>query len=345
MVSFDNHFSSRGSWMLENVTLFPHVLLQIWPLGMKCEVLTETTWVRVPVQGMLQGAAVSSAFRTSFGASVPPQCLLSVYSVLLRLSGPVTRSFHGYLQPWKASSVKWTPKLLLLLQCFIHSATPYHSCMCYYATKMPGVQALRLCWKNQFNRSVSIGSSRAIALSAIPKSNSSVLLHCRLSYPQWGFSCSHAKKLPNTDVSFTLSELGWLKGWDTQTPLNSCRSLGFLKHRQKVSVLPNLLQLKVYLDRQISRQFPRQVQMFYIPSVLLVRYIPICIALNFSLHEVALQVNRILLLGSLLELKHVFFPVCTSLSPSAALLCNTVFRHLAVPPTQPMHPQTDRWVV
>lgn len=47
--------------MLENMTPFPHVLLQIWLLGMRCEVLAETTWVRVPVQGVLQGAAVSPA--------------------------------------------------------------------------------------------------------------------------------------------------------------------------------------------------------------------------------------------------------------------------------------------
>ena len=158
-------------------------------------------------------------------------------------------------------------------------------------------------------------------------------------------ACSRANKAPNTDVSFTLSELGRLKGRDAQTPLNSCRSLGFRNHRQKVSVLPNLSQLKVYLDRQKSRQLPRQVWIFSIPSVLLVRYIPVYIALKFSLHEVALQVNRILLLGSLLELKHVFFLVCTSLSPSAALLCNTAFRHLAVPPSQPMLPQTDQWAV
>lgn len=47
-----------------------------------------------------------------------------------RLSGPVTRSFHRYLQPQKPSSVKWAPKLLLLLPCFIHPATPCHSGMC-----------------------------------------------------------------------------------------------------------------------------------------------------------------------------------------------------------------------
>lgn len=112
--------------------------------------------------------------------------------VLPRLSGPVTRSFQRYLQPWKPSSVKWTPKLLLLLQCFIHSDTPCHSCMCCYATKMPGVQALRLCWKNRFDRYVSISPSRAVALSAIPKSNFSVLLEFRFPYPQWGsclFTC------------------------------------------------------------------------------------------------------------------------------------------------------------
>lgn len=56
----------------------------------------------------------------------------------------------------------------------------------------------------------------------------------------------------------------------------------------------------------------------------------------FLLHEVALQVNTELLLGSLLELKHVFYLLCISLSPGAVLLCNTVFRHWAVPPSQPV---------
>lgn len=118
-----------------------------------------------------------------------------------------------------------------------------------------------------------------------------------------------------------------------------------MKHRQKVCMLRNLSQLKVYPDKQKSRQLPRQVQMFYIPSVLLVRYIPVYIALKFSLHEVALQVTKILLQGRLPELKGVFFQVCRSLSPSAALLCNTVFRHLTVPPSPRLPPQTGRWAV
>lgn len=71
--------------MLENVTPFPHVLLQIWLLGMRCEVLAETAWVRVPVQGVLHGAAVSPAFRTGFGTSVPPQCLDQSYRGFLAL--------------------------------------------------------------------------------------------------------------------------------------------------------------------------------------------------------------------------------------------------------------------
>lgn len=112
----------------------------------------------------------------------------------------------------------------------------------------------------------------------------------------------------------------WLvKRLRSPDPLNSCRSLGFLKHKQKVCLLPDLLLWKVYLDRQNSGQLPRQVWMFHIPSVLLVRYTAVCIASKYSLHKVALQVNRMLLLGSLLELKHVFFLVCASLSPSSVI--------------------------
>jgi len=61
--------------MLEDVTPFPKVLLQTWPLGARWDALAETAWARVPVHGVLQGHAGLPAFRTGFGVSVPPQCL------------------------------------------------------------------------------------------------------------------------------------------------------------------------------------------------------------------------------------------------------------------------------
>lgn len=95
------------------------------------------------------------------------------------------------------------------------------------------------------------------------------------------------------------------------------------------------------MDRQKARQLPRQVWMFYIPSVLLVGYTPVYMALNFSLHKVAFQANRQLLPGSLLERKHVFFLFCTSLSPSAAALCNKSVQS----PPRLMPPQMGQWGV
>lgn len=55
--------------------LSPRVLLKMRPLGMRYEVFTKATWVRVPVQGVLQGTAILPVHRTTSGASVLPPCL------------------------------------------------------------------------------------------------------------------------------------------------------------------------------------------------------------------------------------------------------------------------------
>lgn len=159
-------------------------------------------------------------------ASVVPR------AIPLSLSVPVSRIFHRYLQPWKPSSVKWNPELLLLLQCFIHSATPYCSCVCYYATKF---QVSR--HSGYAGRTSSIDPYLLVqvepVLNAIPKSNSPVTLIA--GSPPLGGDPAHG-----TDVSFSRSELSLLKGWDTHTHPNSQRSLGFLKRRKKVCVTSSL---------------------------------------------------------------------------------------------------------
>lgn len=104
--------------------------------------------------------------------------------------------------------------------------------VCYYATKF---QVSR--HSGYAGRTSSIDLYLLVqvepVLNAIPNSNSPVTLIA--GSPPFGEGPAHG-----TDVSFTSSELSLLKDWDTHTHPNSQRSLGFLKHREKVCVTSSL---------------------------------------------------------------------------------------------------------
>lgn len=163
------------------------------------------TGERVPGQGAPQGAA----FCTNFGASVPPRCPAQPYRGFLALR---PEAFRGIYSP---ESHRLLNGLLNYCSCcgvlFIQTLLTIRVC----AVTLQKCQASRR--SGCAGRTSSIDTYLSVQVEPLlsvqsPSPTSPSFQSSDSPAPSEDLACSHADKSPNTDVSFTLSELNQLKG-------------------------------------------------------------------------------------------------------------------------------------